>query len=135
MRLKLQHLTHLPNSLCIVILIASNSLALTYCCDSLCTTECSLVTNTAKYQESLKSSSTSYESKNRQPNIISYLHELTCDSSEFFTSYFFSPKRTVQNRIIKSTKYLLYDVNAAEGFNLRRDVYIRMAKLAKLLNR
>lgn len=30
-------------------------------------------------------------------------------------------------------RYLLYDVNPPEGFNLRRDVYIRMASLAKTL--
>lgn len=133
----MKHLTHLLNSLCIITLITLNYFATTKCShqNSLCTTECSLVTNTAKYQESLKPSSASYESKNLQPIITSYLHELACNSSEFFVSYFFSPKRTTQNSITKSTKYLLYDVNAAEGFNLRRDVYIRMAKLAKLLNR
>lgn len=30
-------------------------------------------------------------------------------------------------------RYLLYDVNPPEGFNLRRDVYIRMASLVKTL--
>ncbi|XP_036302110.1 GDP-fucose protein O-fucosyltransferase 2 isoform X2 [Pipistrellus kuhlii] len=30
-------------------------------------------------------------------------------------------------------RYLLYDVNPPEGFNLRRDVYIRMASLLKIL--
>lgn len=33
----------------------------------------------------------------------------------------------------KNPRYLLYDVNLGEGFNLRRDVYIRMATLAKWL--
>ncbi|XP_006008222.1 GDP-fucose protein O-fucosyltransferase 2 [Latimeria chalumnae] len=32
-----------------------------------------------------------------------------------------------------SRRYLLYDVNPPEGFNLRRDVYIRMASLMKTL--
>ena len=27
----------------------------------------------------------------------------------------------------RPTKYILYDVNPGEGFNLRRDVYMRMA--------
>ena len=27
----------------------------------------------------------------------------------------------------KPTRYILYDVNPGEGFNLRRDVYMRMA--------
>lgn len=30
-------------------------------------------------------------------------------------------------------RYLLYDVNPPEGFNLRRDVYLRMASLMKSL--
>lgn len=30
-------------------------------------------------------------------------------------------------------RYLLYDVNPPEGFNLRRDVYIRVASLLKTL--
>uniref|UniRef100_A0A671T9D5 GDP-fucose protein O-fucosyltransferase 2 n=1 Tax=Sinocyclocheilus anshuiensis TaxID=1608454 RepID=A0A671T9D5_9TELE len=32
-------------------------------------------------------------------------------------------------------RYLLYDVNPPEGFNLRRDVYIRMASLLKTLRK
>ncbi len=32
-------------------------------------------------------------------------------------------------------KYLFYDVNPSEGFNLRRDVYIRIATLVNKLNR
>ncbi|CAI9589584.1 unnamed protein product [Staurois parvus] len=32
-------------------------------------------------------------------------------------------------------RYLLYDVNPPEGFNLRRDVYIRMASLIKTLRK
>ena len=30
-------------------------------------------------------------------------------------------------------RYLLYDVNPGEGFNLRRDVYMRVANMMKLL--
>ena len=44
------------------------------------------------------------------------------------------PVRFRSPNAVETKKYLLYDVNTAEGFNLRRDVYIRMAKLAKLLN-
>ncbi|PIO28860.1 hypothetical protein AB205_0076930 [Aquarana catesbeiana] len=36
---------------------------------------------------------------------------------------------------ILSSRYLLYDVNPPEGFNLRRDVYIRMASLLKTLRK
>jgi len=32
------------------------------------------------------------------------------------------------------TRFLIYDVNSGEGFNLRRDVYIRAANLVKYLN-
>lgn len=34
----------------------------------------------------------------------------------------------------KEPRYLLYDVNPGEGFNLRRDVYMRVANLVKMLN-
>lgn len=34
----------------------------------------------------------------------------------------------------KQPRYLLYDVNPGEGFNLRRDVYMRVANLVKFLN-
>ena len=36
--------------------------------------------------------------------------------------------------VAKDVKYLLYDVNPGEGFNLRRDVYLRVANLVKFLN-
>ena len=32
------------------------------------------------------------------------------------------------------SRYLLYDVNPGEGFNLRRDVYLRVSNLVKNLN-
>jgi len=35
--------------------------------------------------------------------------------------------------LISSTYYFLYDINRGEGFNLRRDVYIRMANLINTL--
>ena len=36
--------------------------------------------------------------------------------------------------LISVCRYLLYSVNPQEGFNLRRDVYLRVANLVKLLN-
>ena len=36
--------------------------------------------------------------------------------------------------VAKNVRYLLYDVNPGEGFNLRRDVYMRVANLVKFLN-
>ncbi|XP_049545987.1 GDP-fucose protein O-fucosyltransferase 2 [Anopheles darlingi] len=38
-----------------------------------------------------------------------------------------------EQRPVDPVLYLLYDVNPSEGFNLRRDVYIRMAVLVKYL--
>lgn len=35
---------------------------------------------------------------------------------------------------LRPKKYVLYDVNAGEGFNLRRDVYMRVARLVHQLN-
>lgn len=42
--------------------------------------------------------------------------------------------RNNNHNITSATKYLIYDVNPGEGFNLRRDVYIRAANLVKHLN-
>ena len=39
------------------------------------------------------------------------------------------------NGNLKQTRYILYDVNPGEGFNLRRDVYMRMAVFVKKLNK
>ena len=36
---------------------------------------------------------------------------------------------------LKEIRYILYDVNPGEGFNLRRDVYMRMAVFVKKLNK
>jgi hypothetical protein len=36
---------------------------------------------------------------------------------------------------LKPIRYILYDVNPGEGFNLRRDVYMRMAVFVKKLNK
>jgi hypothetical protein len=134
-------LTQFNSLLCVVVLLASNYLATnpSELQSSLCSRECSLVTK-AKYQESA-----SYESRNLQSIATGseYLHEATstCNSNDFLSNYYYYTSKRVQNNknnnahITKTTKYLLYDVNAAEGFNLRRDVYIRMAKLVKLLNK
>lgn len=35
----------------------------------------------------------------------------------------------------KLGRYLLYDINPGEGFNLRRDVYMRIASLVKNLRK
>ncbi|XP_074652453.1 GDP-fucose protein O-fucosyltransferase 2-like [Tubulanus polymorphus] len=43
-------------------------------------------------------------------------------------------QQTVNSDEQKPMRYLLYEVNPGEGFNLRRDVYMRIANLAKALN-
>ncbi len=65
---------------------------------------------------------------------------IKCNSNEFLTGYFKQTCPEIQQKTKNEfkkiqTKYLLYDVNPAEGFNLRRDVYIRIAKLVKILNK
>ena len=37
------------------------------------------------------------------------------------------PGGLASNSDKRPTKYILYDINPGEGFNLRRDVYMRMA--------
>ncbi|KAL2740401.1 GDP-fucose protein O-fucosyltransferase 2 isoform X3 [Vespula squamosa] len=36
---------------------------------------------------------------------------------------------------LSNKRYILYDVNPPEGFNLRRDVYVRVAVFVKNLNK
>uniref|UniRef100_A0A2M4BLB2 GDP-fucose protein O-fucosyltransferase 2 n=1 Tax=Anopheles marajoara TaxID=58244 RepID=A0A2M4BLB2_9DIPT len=54
--------------------------------------------------------------------------EDVCDWRDLFLLAFHCDQRPVDPVL-----YLLYDVNPSEGFNLRRDVYIRMAVLVKYL--
>ena len=103
---------------------------------------CSLVTALNQKLTSIHRSKSSYESKLIR-NYASQSNNLrgVCNSSEFFVGYFDSVSSNIlvadtdSNQDGLKKKYLLYDVNIGEGFNLRRDVYIRMAKLVKLLNK
>ena len=55
----------------------------------------------------------------------------------FLTLQFFTVNQAHtqnDNRLGYSKKYILYDTNPGEGFNLRRDVYMRIACLVKSLN-
>ncbi|XP_042886452.1 GDP-fucose protein O-fucosyltransferase 2-like isoform X1 [Penaeus japonicus] len=45
-----------------------------------------------------------------------------------------SKSETCEKGDSRSQRYLLYDVNPGEGFNLRRDVYVRIANLARRLS-
>ena len=38
------------------------------------------------------------------------------------------------HNITDKTRFIMHDVNPGEGFNLRRDVYLRVANLVKMLN-
>ena len=51
------------------------------------------------------------------------------DDNNFDNNFVFSI-----NNMTSSTRFLIYDVNSGEGFNLRRDVYIRAANLVKFMN-
>jgi len=42
--------------------------------------------------------------------------------------------KIITNMYFIYCRYLLYEVNPGEGFNLRRDVYMRMANLVRVLN-
>lgn len=68
----------------------------------------------------------------------------TCQSTDFFYYFFCCDKLDEKwnnqinkcipfQRISSPAYFLLYDVNPVEGFNLRRDVYIRMAVFVKSL--
>jgi len=48
-------------------------------------------------------------------------------ASEIFKDY------KVNHNITSSTRFLIYDVNHGEGFNLRRDVYVRAANVVRSL--
>ncbi len=50
--------------------------------------------------------------------------------SILFFNLFYAQAETKINK-----KYLFYDINPSEGFNLRRDVYIRIANLISSLNK
>ena len=40
----------------------------------------------------------------------------------------------IQFQIVSNFRYIFYDVNPGEGFNLRRDVFVRVAVMVKKLN-
>lgn len=52
----------------------------------------------------------------------------------FVCSLLVSNQLVVKSLETDDSRYLLYDCNPGEGFNLRRDVYIRIANLVKHLN-
>ncbi|XP_061548450.1 GDP-fucose protein O-fucosyltransferase 2 isoform X3 [Phycodurus eques] len=56
----------------------------------------------------------------------------TANSEDAFSA---SYTPTVPIAAARDLRYLLYDVNPPEGFNLRRDVYIRIASLVKSLRK
>ncbi|EDW82653.1 uncharacterized protein Dwil_GK25021 [Drosophila willistoni] len=56
---------------------------------------------------------------------------------QFWQTFHSEPADRCPSSILKlrGTVYILYDVNISEGFNLRRDVYIRMAVFVRRLQR
>ncbi|XP_043931925.1 GDP-fucose protein O-fucosyltransferase 2 isoform X2 [Protopterus annectens] len=59
------------------------------------------------------------------------LPPVLCETGEFTAGH--SAGSLPSSGTARSRRYLLYDVNPPEGFNLRRDVYIRIASLLKTL--
>lgn len=105
-------------------------------------TECSLVTATKNQELNNYDRTLSDESINcESANYVRHSASASCDLNQFLEDYFelFYSRRCgcgdKSGREPVRTRFLLYDVNRAEGFNLRRDVYIRMAKLVKILNK
>lgn len=125
---------------------AKNSLAnLTSCIILLAIlyTNCSLVTaRNQKLKNKIPPSEINYDSNDSSCNHgvrnynLSKQPDEVCNQIDFLVEYFHLQSCSGKEaREGKTTRFLLYDVNPAEGFNLKRDVYIRMAKLVKILNR
>ncbi|XP_053698053.1 GDP-fucose protein O-fucosyltransferase 2 [Sabethes cyaneus] len=67
-------------------------------------------------------------------------HAGVCTIRNFFQYYFTTsleskPFEVVDSPTQESKIYILYDINPSEGFNLRRDVYIRLAVFLRSLRR
>jgi peptide-O-fucosyltransferase len=56
-------------------------------------------------------------------------HNLTCNINEIFVI------KQICDELVDDPIYILYSVNPVEGFNLRRDVYLRMAIFLKNLRK
>ena len=67
------------------------------------------------------------ESKDKRYVVTGYMHVLV---------YYVSVKciRDCICEFSSFNRYIFYDVNPGEGFNLRRDVFMRMAVMVKKLN-
>jgi hypothetical protein len=62
------------------------------------------------------------------------MHELTLGLYFKVTWVTFACQNSFENsKSVFCCRYILYDVNPPEGFNLRRDVYMRMAIFVKKL--
>ena len=51
----------------------------------------------------------------------------------YLVTYLLCPGGLASDSDKRPTKYILYDINPGEGFNLRRDVYMRMAVFVRYL--
>ena len=60
---------------------------------------------------------------------------ISCHENDYYAAYEAGNGNTLNvGQVISGKQYLIYDVNPGEGFNLRRDVYLRAANLVKILN-
>lgn len=69
------------------------------------------------------------------PEILLYLICCYCQVSKDFVAFETGNENKLRvGQVVSEKRYLIYDVNPGEGFNLRRDVYMRVANLVKILN-
>ncbi len=70
--------------------------------------------------------------------IVIVLLQFSCISShgnDYYAAYEAGNGNALDvGQVLSGKQYLIYDVNPGEGFNLRRDVYLRAANLVKILN-
>ncbi|KAM8719491.1 hypothetical protein ACLKA7_012104 [Drosophila subpalustris] len=85
----------------------------------------------------LQSASGQAPHSNNNSTIVKSRHFQTNNNCQRRLFWHIPAKETCPAEILplRGTVYILYDVNISEGFNLRRDVYIRMAVFVRRLRR
>lgn len=67
--------------------------------------------------------------------ILLHLINCYCHGSDEFSAFEADKAHGLDvSQVVSDKRYLIYGVNPGEGFNLRRDVYVRVSNLIKILN-
>ena len=67
--------------------------------------------------------------------VLLQFSRISSHGNDYYTAYEAGNGNTLNvDQVVSGKQYLIYDVNPGEGFNLRRDVYLRAANLVKILN-